>query len=117
MRFIADECVERQIVERMREGGYKVVYIVETNPGISDAEVINIVNSEKGILITCDKDFYEYIFQQKIIKNGAILLRLAGVNNKIKGEIVMSVIKEREGEIESSFSVISPNIVRIRKVE
>lgn len=43
MKLLADECVDRQIVDYLRDVGYKVLYISEMKPGISDEKVLNIV--------------------------------------------------------------------------
>ncbi|MDQ3753667.1 MAG: DUF5615 family PIN-like protein [Acidobacteriota bacterium] len=40
MNVLADESVERQIVERLRQDGHDVLYVAEMEPGIPDAEVL-----------------------------------------------------------------------------
>ena len=64
MKFLADECVDRQIVDRLRHDGYTVLCVAEMEPGISDPEVLNMVNQEEAILLTADKDFGELVFRQ-----------------------------------------------------
>jgi len=36
MNFLADESVDRPIVERLRQEGHQVSYIAELGPGMSD---------------------------------------------------------------------------------
>ena len=36
MNLLADESVDRQIVDRLRRAGHKVRYIAEMEPGIAD---------------------------------------------------------------------------------
>ena len=36
MTFLADESVDRQIVERLRLDGHRVAYVAEMSPGIMD---------------------------------------------------------------------------------
>lgn len=36
MNLLADESVDRQIVERLRQDGHQVLYIAEVEPSISD---------------------------------------------------------------------------------
>ncbi len=57
MNFLADEGVDRQIVDRLRLDGHGVLYIAEMDPGISDDEVLDIANREDALLLTSDKDF------------------------------------------------------------
>ena len=114
MKFLADECVDRQIVDRLRREGHEVLYVVEMEPGISDDEVLNLANLEKSILLTADKDFGELIFRQGKIAKGVILVRLAGLSPEVKAEIVADAIREHAGEFLLAFTVITPVTVRIR---
>jgi hypothetical protein len=41
VNFLADENIDRQIVERLRKEGHIVQYVAETDAGISDDEVLN----------------------------------------------------------------------------
>ena len=41
MRFFADEGVDRQIVERLREDRHDVSYVAELSPGIVDQAVLS----------------------------------------------------------------------------
>ena len=50
MNFVADEGIDRQIVDRMRQDGHNVQYIAEMDPGISDEVVLNISNKETAPL-------------------------------------------------------------------
>jgi predicted nuclease of predicted toxin-antitoxin system len=115
MNLLADEGVDRQIVERLRRDGYAVAYIAEMDPGIGDDVILERANDEQAILITADKDFGELVFRQKLVHAGVILLRLGGVKPETKASIVASVVQNRESELLDSFSVISPGVVRIRK--
>jgi hypothetical protein len=40
MNLLADEGVERQVVERLRRDGHGVMYVAEMEPGITDDEVL-----------------------------------------------------------------------------
>jgi predicted nuclease of predicted toxin-antitoxin system len=63
LNFLADENLDRQIVERLRQDGYTVWYIPEMEPGISDDEVLDLANQEGALLLTSDKDFGELVFR------------------------------------------------------
>lgn len=114
MKFLADEGVDKQIVDRLRQDGHTVRYVAEMEPGISDDEVLTIANQENAILLTADKDFGELIFRQGRISVGVILLRLAGLSQESKGDAVVSVIKDHADELQQAFAVITPGMVRIR---
>jgi len=69
---IADENIDAQIVEKLRENGYTVLYIRELDPGISDDEVLNLANQNSAVLITNDKDFGELVFRLRRVTAGVI---------------------------------------------
>ncbi|MEH2184197.1 DUF5615 family PIN-like protein [Nostoc sp.] len=54
MKFLGDENLDWQIVERLRLNGHEVLYVVEMEPGILDDEVFNLANNESAILLTND---------------------------------------------------------------
>ena len=114
MKFLADESVDQQIVDRLRQDGHSVWYVAEMEPGISDDEVLDLANKETAILLTADKDFGELIFRQGRVSAGVILLRLAGLSQESKKEAVASVIRDHADELQQAFVVITPGVVRIR---
>ena len=115
MNLLADEGVERQIVESLRQAGHDVLYIAEMEPGISDDVVLDEANTRQALLITLDKDFGELVYRQRLIHQGVILLRLAGLQLTTKANLVTQIIEQRGDEMLNAFSVVSPGVVRIRK--
>ncbi len=59
MKFLGDENLDFQIVERLRLDSHIVFYVVEMEPGIYDDEVLDLANNEGAMLLTSDKDFGE----------------------------------------------------------
>jgi predicted nuclease of predicted toxin-antitoxin system len=57
MNFLADESVDRQIVDVLRGDEHLVLYVAEMDPGIDDDEVLDKAEEDSAILITADKDF------------------------------------------------------------
>ncbi|RKY04053.1 hypothetical protein DRP77_04875 [Candidatus Poribacteria bacterium] len=115
MKFLADENVDKPIVERLREDGHEVLYVLEMEPGISDGEIIDRANSESALLLTADKDFGELVFRQRRIVYGVVLIRLAGLPPRRKAEIVAAAIREHADELIRNFTVITPSMIRIRR--
>lgn len=116
MNFVADESVDRLIVERLRREGYQVSYVAELEPGMLDEAVLNLANQETALLLTADKDFGEMVICQRLHTHGVALRRLAGLTPARKAEIVALAIKEHLIELPRSFAVIMPGIFRIRRV-
>jgi len=116
MKFLADESVDRQIVDRLRQDGHVVLYVVEMEPGISDDAVLNLSSKEAAPLLTSDKDFDEMVFRQGRFNQGVILIRVAGLPQKSKADIVSLAIKKHASELTKAFVVITPKSIRIRRI-
>lgn len=114
MNFLADENIEAEIVDFLRNNKYEVGYVLEMSPGIVDKEIISQANKNNSILITSDKDFGELVFRQHLVHNGVILLRLHGMPTEKKAEMVLNFIKDYSNKIQNSFSVITKSNIRIR---
>ena len=114
MNLVADEGVERQIVELLRQNGHAVTYVAELAPSISDDEVLQQANDRQAILVTVDKDFGELVFRLNRVAAGVLLIRLEGLTSMTKAMIVSQAIHDHETEIYGKFSVISPGMIRIR---
>lgn len=115
MILLADESVDRHIVERLRHDGHRVLYVAEMEPGITDELVFQHANEQNALLITADKDFGELVFREhQLTLGGVALLRLAGLSSELKADIVGRVFREQAAALSHAFSVISPAGARIR---
>ena len=115
MNLLADEGVDRAVVERLRDDGHDVLYVADLSPSITDEDVLQQANDRGALLVTADKDFGELVFRQARVHSGVVLLRLAGLSNATKADIVAEVCRDRASELFRTFSVISPGQVRIRR--
>jgi predicted nuclease of predicted toxin-antitoxin system len=115
MILLADESVDRPVVQRLRVEGHETVYVAEVSPSISDDEVLALANNRGALLLTADKDFGELVYRHKRVHGGVVLLRLDGLSLADKADIVATVLMQRGQELHGAFSVISPGIVRIRR--
>jgi predicted nuclease of predicted toxin-antitoxin system len=115
MNVLADESIDRPIVDPLRQDGHDVTYIAELTPSISDEEVLRQANSLSAVVLTADKDFGELFFRQGRVHCGVVLMRLLGISVALKAEIVAETFRDRASEIPGAFTVISAGIVRIRR--
>lgn len=115
MNILADESVDRQIVERLRQDGHDVLYVAEVEPSISDDVVLERANKKRALLVTGDKDFGEIVFRDnRLSSGGVVLLRLAGLSTERKAAFVSEVFQTHGAQFPHHFSVIAPGKVRIR---
>lgn len=63
MNFLADEGVDFPIVQRLRNDEHQLLYVAETDPGISDENVLAAANEKNAMLLTADKDFGELVYR------------------------------------------------------
>jgi predicted nuclease of predicted toxin-antitoxin system len=114
MNLVADEGVERSVVDALRKDGHEVSYLAELAPGTGDEEILSLANTRQAPLTTTDKDFGELVFRQRRQNCGVVLLRLAGLSNISKGESVAMAFRLHGQEMLSRFTVILPGRIRIR---
>jgi predicted nuclease of predicted toxin-antitoxin system len=107
MNILADEGVDRQIVDSLRQEGPNIEYIAEVEPSISDEVVFNRANKMAALLLTADKDFGEIVFRDgRLSSGGVVLIRLAGLPSETKAE--------KWPNLPGYFSVITAWTVRTR---
>lgn len=80
MQFVADENIEREVVERLRQEGHFVWFIVEMTRGIKNGAVLTFANQQQALLITADKDFLELICTRATKSGGSCILTLSASN-------------------------------------
>ena len=115
MRFLADESVDRPIVDRLRRVGHDVAAIAEESPGLKDDAVLARAWLEGVVLITADKDFGELVYRRRRPHAGVLLLRLAGLGEDEKCDLVARAVAARGDDLPQAFSVLDGDALRIRR--
>jgi predicted nuclease of predicted toxin-antitoxin system len=115
MRLLADENIEREFVEALRDADFDVISVRESFIGSADDEILQIALAEKAVILTYDTDFGELVFRFSLKSYGVIFLRLHGLSLIEKIDKAILAIREHEAELENAFTVISENSVRIKK--
>lgn len=114
MKWVADENIDRQIVDALRAEGHEINYISESAPGAADEDILEAASSKGALLLTADKDFGELVYRQGHASAGVVLIRLAGVPPRQKAVLVVTAVREHADEMRESFTVITVNAIRIR---
>lgn len=114
MKIVADEGVDKSIVNRLRERGDAVWYVAEMAPSIPDEGVFKLANEKEAILLTADKDFGAIVFQQRRVTSGIVLIRISGIDAERKADLVEALFEEHGNELRGAFTVLTPEKVRIR---
>lgn len=115
MTVVADESVDQPVVERLRSDGVPVVAIAEVSPGIDDETVLSRAEASDAVLLTGDEDFGELVYRLGRAHAGIVLIRLDGLSNQEKADVVSDAFRDHGNEFHGAFSVLSATSLRIRR--
>jgi predicted nuclease of predicted toxin-antitoxin system len=115
VKIVADESVDRQIVDRLRSVGHEVLSIAELDSGIDDDAVLSRSHQASAVLVTADKDFGELVFRQRRHHSGVMLIRLAGLKAESKAELVAAAFDKHADALGLGFAVLTRRALRLRK--
>ena len=114
--IVADECVEEEIIQRLRDNNIRILSIRESHSGIKDVEVLAIAVDGNAFLLTEDKDFGELVFRLQKPHNGILLVRFPNdYDPDIKAQKVVKIILEKFEEIDGFFAVLDENRLRVKR--
>lgn len=99
MRFITDEIMGPTVAKGLAAEGHEVFSVYDDSPGIDDEEILQKAYREDFIVITCDKDFGELVFKNKLPHKGVIFLRLNDETPPSKIRMVGTIIDTIRGAI------------------
>ena len=116
MLFLADEDFPGIAVHWLRNAGHDVVWARTHMAGGTDSALLAAAQKDSRVVLTCDKDFGELVYRQRLHHCGVMLVRVDGISNVDKARIVARAIREHEADLPGAFTVIQPGTIRIRRV-
>ena len=117
MNFVADENIDTEIIDHLRDAGYEICSISEEFPGVSDEDVIKITNKHNAVLLTADKNFGELVFRKGEVIKGVVLVRIFGVSQQEKSQMILDAFNTHADDFVDCFTVISKKKIRIKRME
>jgi predicted nuclease of predicted toxin-antitoxin system len=114
MNFLADENVERAMVDWLRGEGHDVVWAAEAHPADSDTHLLTLARESSRILLTRDRDFGELVYRDGRASNGIILVRIQAANQRERLEFFQGVWPLIHEHAPGHFVVAKKHQVRIR---
>ena len=115
--IIADENIDSRLISKLRASGFAVFSIKENLKGVSDKNIIELAKEKKGILLTEDKDFGEWVFSHNIRGCSVIFLRYKNVTEYgIMENRVIDLLKKLTEEPNHKYISITHNKIRIREI-
>ena len=116
MNILADENLDIQMVERLREDGHSVIYVAELEPTKSDDAILDLARQHASLILTHDRDFGELIFRQNRATNGVLLMRIHRLSRDARIDLVSATLQEHGETIENNFAVLTPGTFRVSRV-
>ena len=115
LRIVADENVHHQIILNLRQQGLDIISIKEQSPGVTDKEVIKLVEKLNALLVTEDSDFGKWAFVHKK-QFGVIFLRYHYKEVRLISQQLSNLLKKYQQKLSKKFTVITVKKVRMREL-
>ncbi|HZK75475.1 MAG TPA: DUF5615 family PIN-like protein [Candidatus Kapabacteria bacterium] len=114
MIIVADENIERGLVERLQSDGHSVRWISEDCPSVNDEAVLSIAFKQAALLITDDKGFGELVFARLQPTVGVLLLRIPRFDFLKRANRVSEILTSNADSLLHHFSVATFTELRSR---
>jgi len=116
VRFLADECIPRQIAERLRGEGHDVVRAADVCQGAEDPKVLALAFAEQRLLLTEDRDFGELTVRLKLKTWGVVIVAIGEFPPGLDAaaEHCVSVLRRLGESCVGALTVIEPRRARQR---
>ena len=115
MRFLVDECAGPTVASWLREQSHEVFSVYEQVRGATDDEILSRAASEGWVLVTCDKDFGEKVFREKLPHHGVVFLRLKDERSGSKVAAIEKLLDDYADRLAEAFVVVTETQVRFGK--
>jgi len=114
MRILADENVDRTIVEWLRARGHDVRWVAESSSGASDRRVLSDSWCAGRIVVTFDLDFGELVYRDQCDAEGIVLIRIRARNPATLLAHFTTGWPRVESRVQGHFVVMGRSKIRIR---
>lgn len=115
MRFLANENFPYPSIRLIREQGYEVISISETNSGWDDRRVLAQAVAEQLVILTFDRDYGELIFRHRLETPPAVIyFRRKGEGPEDAAFMLLEVLNKTE--VLNHFTVVDEDGIRQRRL-
>lgn len=115
--ILADENIDRALIQAVRELGIDVYSINESNSGIRDEDVLFLSRVPPRIILTEDKDFGEWVFAHNVQGVSVLFLRYQYKETETMKQLLIKLLTQRIDDLIGNFTTVTPQKIRIRPIE
>jgi predicted nuclease of predicted toxin-antitoxin system len=115
MQFLADENIEKPVVDWLRGMGHDVLWAVEACPGAPDDRILRLAQAQTRVIITNDKGFGATVYRLRKPIPGLILIRASRDKAVEKIDLLKQVFAETGDAIDGRYIIVNASGIRIRR--
>lgn len=118
MRFLANENIPIDTVNKLRSAGHDVLAVIELMPGATDNRVLELAHLESRVILTFDRDYGELIYKYKMPKpEGVLYLRFVPLTPEEPAEYILRLLANEMIALENKFTVARRDRLRQRPLQ
>jgi predicted nuclease of predicted toxin-antitoxin system len=114
--ILADENIDKRIIDALRETGFEVYSIKEDIRGVSDEWIIQFSKNQPWIILTNDKDFGGWVFAHNQNNVSVVFLRYQFPDRAKIIDIVVKLFQEHETSLHGKFTTVTVKKIRTTKL-
>ena len=110
LRLLVDECLGRDLVRHLRDGGHDVVWIKEAAANASDRDVMTMGLADERIVVTDDYDFGDLVFREGMLAIGVDIIAsdMSAEATKVRNSLVAERLSRMSEDLRGYVTIIEP---------
>lgn len=113
--LLLDVNVGSSVQRFLKERGFDVASVIDLNPRMKDESILRLAYRENRVLITCDKDFGDLVFNKGLPHRG--IIRLEDTAPRIQIAYLNTILRKHFADLSTSMIVAQGGIIRVRKAK
>jgi predicted nuclease of predicted toxin-antitoxin system len=117
MRFLADECLDRRLIEGLRDAGHDVAAVRDIRLGASDHSILESARRERRALVTEDKGFGDLVVRRGLSVPGVVLVRYSQSDVWAVRDRLLALIGRHGERLYRLYAAVTPARARVRSLD
>ncbi|MFM7023432.1 MAG: DUF5615 family PIN-like protein [Flavobacteriales bacterium] len=117
MKLLANENIPLGSIKLLREQGYDVLSIAESDFGISDEQVLKMAHDTGRIILTFDRDYGTLVYKyRQTVPLGVVYFRFFPAHPTQMADVFLNLIQNKI-VLENKFTVVEADKIRQRNLQ